>query len=165
MESCSELMGMRLHFTKKIEFFRREVNLPPSFFDCDLKGHRAPYRSGREDGRMDVLEIRYENGHMTIYVPVFFPCTQENAKKIFKLIKQYCSEEDRVALGRYLYLVREFLRAQMETGDGFSGVPPDWDYGLNYISMDPSERRSLFRKAEANYKWFCRMEVDNEWMR
>ena len=43
MESCSELMGMRLHFTKKIEFFQREVNLPPSFFDCDLKGQRAPY--------------------------------------------------------------------------------------------------------------------------
>lgn len=30
------------------------VNLPPSFFDCDLKGHRAPYirKGGQSNGRI-----------------------------------------------------------------------------------------------------------------
>jgi len=113
---------------------------------------------------MDVLEIRYGNGHMTINVPVFFPCIQEHAEKIFRLVKKYCPEEDREALGRYLYLVREFLRAQKETGDGFPGVPPDWDYGLNYITKDPSKQRSLYNRADRNYRLFCRMEVDDAWM-
>ena len=40
---------------------------------------------------MDVLEIRYENGHMTINVPMYFPCLQKHARKLFPLIKQYCT--------------------------------------------------------------------------
>lgn len=59
---------------------------------------------------MDVLEIRYENGHMTINVPVYFPCLQKNARKLFPLIKRYCTGDDRAALGRYLYLLRAFCR-------------------------------------------------------
>ena len=113
---------------------------------------------------MDVLEIRYENGYMRINVPVYFPCLQKNAKKLFPMIKQYCTGEDRATLGRYLYLVREFLRFQLETGDGFSGVPPDWDYGLNYMTTDETKKRSLYRKADANYRLFCSMEVDDTWM-
>ena len=113
---------------------------------------------------MDVLEIRYENGRMTINVPVFFPCLQKHARKLFPMIRMYCSGEDRAALGRYLYLLREFAAAQLERGDGFSGVPPDWDYGLNYVVTKKTERQSLFRKADANYRLYCKMEVDNEWM-
>ena len=47
---------------------------------------------------MDVLEIRYETGHMTINVPMYFPCLQKHARKLFPLIKQYCTGEDRAAL-------------------------------------------------------------------
>lgn len=46
---------------------------------------------------MDVLEIRYENGHMTINVPVYFPCLQKHARKLFPLIKRYCTGDDRAA--------------------------------------------------------------------
>ena len=113
---------------------------------------------------MDVLEIRYENGHMTINVPVFFPCLQKNARKLFPMVKIYCSGEDREALGHYLYLLRAFLYDQMETGDGFSGVPPDWDYGLNHVVSGKEERRSLYNRADKNYRLFCSMEVDDTWM-
>ena len=113
---------------------------------------------------MDVLEIRYEHGHMTINVPVFFPCLQKHARKLFPMVKQYCSGEDRAALGHYLYELRAFLAAQLETGDGFSGVPPDWMYGQNYVTSKVTERRTLFKRADANYRLFCRMEVDDEWM-
>ena len=114
---------------------------------------------------MDVLEIRYENGFMRINVPTFFPCLQKDARKLFPMIKQYCSAVDRAALGRYLFLLREFAAAQLERGDGFSGVPPDWDYGLNYMLTGKAERQSLYRRADANYRLYCRMEVNNEWMK
>lgn len=42
---------------------------------------------------MDVLEIRYETGHMTINVPVYFPCLQKHARKLFPLIKRYTAPE------------------------------------------------------------------------
>lgn len=63
---------------------------------------------------MDVLEIRYENVHMTINVPAYFPCIQKYARKLFPMIKRYCTGDDRAALGRYLYLLRAFLLAQIE---------------------------------------------------
>ena len=113
---------------------------------------------------MDVLEIRYENGHMTINVPVYFPCLQKNARKLFPLIKRYCTGDDRAALGRYLYLLRAFLQAQMETGDGFSGVPPDWEYGSRFVTYSVTERRSLYKRADSNYRHYCKLEVDDEWM-
>ena len=113
---------------------------------------------------MDVLEIRYENGRMMINVPVFFPCLQKHSRKLSPMIRQHCSGEDKAALGRYLYLLQEFAAAQMERRDGFSGVPPDWDYRLRYVATGKAERQSLYRKADANYRLYCRMEVDDEWM-
>lgn len=114
---------------------------------------------------MDVLEIRYENGHMAINVPVYFPCLQKHARKLFPMIKRYCTGKDRAALGCYLYLLRAFLQAQMETGDGFSGVPPDWEYGSRFVTYSVTERKSLYKRADSNYRLYCKLEVDDEWMK
>lgn len=114
---------------------------------------------------MDVLEIRYETGRMTINVPVYFPCLQKNARKLFPLIKRYCTGDDRAELGRYLFFLRAFLQKQMETGDGFSGVPPDWEHGRRFVTDSVAERRSLYRRADSNYRLYCKLEVDDEWMK
>ena len=68
---------------------------------------------------MDVLEIRYENGHMTINVPVYFPCLQKHARKLFPLIKRYCTGDDRAALGRYLFFSRLFCRRRWKRETAF----------------------------------------------
>ncbi|MCD7752138.1 MAG: hypothetical protein LUI10_10440 [Lachnospiraceae bacterium] len=48
------------------------------------------------------LHIVYPTGHMDIRVDRFFPCTVDRAKKVFKLICQYCSQEDKDKLLRFL---------------------------------------------------------------
>ena len=48
-----------------------------------------PYDSRKEDYQMDVLEFRYENGHMTINGLVYFPGDQKHTRKPFPNIKRY----------------------------------------------------------------------------
>lgn len=49
---------------------------------------------------MEVLRIEWHRtfdnageGYMEIYVDKFFPCTVEKAKKLFKLVNRWCSDE------------------------------------------------------------------------
>ena len=57
------------------------------------------------------------------------------------------------------------MQVQMETGDGFSGVPPDWEYGSRFVTYSVTERKSLYKRADSNYRLYCKLEVDDEWMK
>ena len=97
---------------------------------------------------------------MTINVPFYFPCLQKNARKLYQLIKTYCSAEDRAMLCHHLYQLRNFLCSAAE---GSSGVPPDFDYANLYDGMDARRLKALSKRADSNYKLYCKMEVDTEW--
>lgn len=66
---------------------------------------------------MDILRIEWNGskGFMEIYPDKFFPCTVEKAKKLFKLVDQWCSDETIAEL--YQYLQQEQIKAseQMES--------------------------------------------------
>ena len=42
-----------------------------------------------------ILHLSYPNGSMDIQLFCFFPCTQEKAKKFFRLVRRYSSSKDK----------------------------------------------------------------------
>lgn len=66
---------------------------------------------------MDILRIEWNGskGFMEIYPDKFFPCTVEKAKKLFKLIDQWCSDETIADLDVYLHQEKEKALAQMKS--------------------------------------------------
>lgn len=66
---------------------------------------------------MDILRIEWNGskGFMEIYPDKFFPCTVEKAKKLFKLVDQWCSDETIAELDVYLHQEKEKALAQMES--------------------------------------------------
>lgn len=62
-----------------------------------------------------MLHIQYPTGYMDLRLDAFFPCTVDRAKKVFKVICQYCPQEDK---DRFLRFLREKARrydAQIRT--------------------------------------------------
>lgn len=66
---------------------------------------------------MDILRIEWNGskGFMEIYPDKFFPCTVEKAKKLFKLIDQWCSDETIAELDSYLHTQKEKASEQMKS--------------------------------------------------
>ena len=113
---------------------------------------------------MEDLLIRYTNGWMKIHLGEFFPCNQDRAKKLFRLVKGNCSGDEREELGTHLYRLREYYRARVETyGQDRGNVPADWSPGGSDEDTQ-RERKTKYRKARLNYLLFCEMEVDDAWM-
>ncbi len=110
---------------------------------------------------MEKLEIIYPNGRMVISVGHFFPCPMKYARKLYPLIKQYCPGDVRAELGRHLRFLSVFYKARAE-GGGRGNVPADWDPGGELRTEQP---KTLLRQAEGNYRLYCQMEVDDEWMK
>ena len=79
---------------------------------------------------MEILKLEIPRGFMEIRVWEFFPCTQVKAKKLFLMVKKYCSPAVRSALGKYLY--------------------------YNALHWDPGGK---YEKAKRNYKLYWQMEV------
>lgn len=66
---------------------------------------------------MDILRIEWNGskGFMEIYPDKFFPCTVEKAKKLFKLIDQWCSDETIAELDAYLHTQKDKAFEQMKS--------------------------------------------------
>ena len=104
---------------------------------------------------MKDLLINYPNGWMEIHLGEFFPCTQDRARKLFRLVKKYCSAETKEELGLHLYRLREYYRAQVETyGQDRGNVPADWSPGGSEEDTQ-GDRKSKYRKMRSNYLLFC----------
>ena len=123
---------------------------------------------------MDRIMIRYPNGWMAINVRAYFPCLQKHARMLFALIKNHSSDEDKAELGQYLFHLRGYLRMKVAeyqvSPDEFvkrpvpyCEVPTDFEPGEQKWQSF-YELRVLFRRADANYRLFCEMEVDDAWM-
>lgn len=56
------------------------------------------------EAKEKMLHIQYPTGYMDLRLDAFFPCTVDRAKKVFKLICQYCPQVDK---DRLLHFLRE----------------------------------------------------------
>lgn len=62
-----------------------------------------------------ILHIQYPTGHIDLKMDAFFPCTADRARKIFRLICQYCSQEDKDRLLRFLREKERRYQSQVRT--------------------------------------------------
>ena len=62
-----------------------------------------------------ILHIQYPTGYMDLKMDAFFPCTIDRARKVFKLICQYCSRSDKDRLFRFLVNKEKRYLAQSQT--------------------------------------------------
>ena len=62
-----------------------------------------------------ILHIQYPSGYMDLNMDVFFPSPVDRARKVLKLICQYCSESDKDRLFRFLVNKEKHYRAQSQT--------------------------------------------------
>lgn len=101
----------------------------------DPTAHYAVQHMEQEE---KTLHIAYPPGHMDIRMDGFFPCTVERAKKVFKLICQYCSQEEKDKLRRFLTDKEKRYQSQAQSL---------W----NHIKSctDAAERKSLISQYKA----------------
>lgn len=57
-----------------------------------------------------MLHINYPTGHMDIRMDKFFPAPLDRAKKLFRLMAQYCSRDEQIRLFQYLASMRQKLK-------------------------------------------------------
>lgn len=62
-----------------------------------------------------ILRIQYPTGHIDLKMDAFFPCTADRARKIFRLICQYCPQEDKDRLMRFLQEKERRYQSQVRT--------------------------------------------------
>ena len=62
-----------------------------------------------------MLHIVYPTGHMDIRMDKFFPATLDRARKLFRLMAQYSSREDKQRLLEFLRQKEQKLRNQEES--------------------------------------------------
>ena len=61
----------------------------------DMTAHLAVQNMEREE---KVLHIEYPTGYMNIRMDVFFPCTVKRADKLFRIVRRYCTPDDKARL-------------------------------------------------------------------
>lgn len=61
------------------------------------------------------LHIGYPTGYMDIRLEKFFPCTMDKARKLFRLVRQYCPPEEKEKLMRYLLKLEKKYSSQIRT--------------------------------------------------
>lgn len=88
-----------------------------------------------------ILHINYPTGHMDIKMDAFFPCTVDRARKIFRLICQYCSHEEKQKLLRFLQEKERRYQAQVETFRSQANR-----------STDPADSDRLLRRSRESEK-------------
>lgn len=86
-----------------------------SYYNCsgypDPTAHFAVRHMENEE---KMLHIEYPTGHMDIRMDRFFPATLDRAKKLFRLMRQYSSSEDKQRLLEFLYQKEQKLLHQEE---------------------------------------------------
>lgn len=88
-----------------------------------------------------ILHIKYPTGGMDIRMDAFFPCSVDRAKKIFRLVCQYCPQEEKEKLLRFLQEKERCYLAQVESFQSQAKR-----------SSDPADRDKLVRRRRESEK-------------
>ena len=91
------------------------------------------------------LRIDYENGSIILIPENYFPVSQRDAGKIFKLINRYCTEETRQEL-------KEFLENKAEKYKSECKASSDKAVFLSPYEKKYMELKARFKKNKALYE-------------
>ena len=93
--------------------------------------------------------FEWETGQMTLNLDYFFPCPLNNVRKVFRLINEYATEEEKENLYRYLRIrIRECMEFLGEYGDKImDSEAPDRE---RYGNARYREKRTAYRRYKNN---------------
>lgn len=90
----------------------------------------------------DRIQIYYPQGHMELVLSQFFPCTMQDAKKVFPLINGYANDWEKEKLRQYLVnYIREKKSAMKEMAEDFKQGRKR--PGRNYRQVQESYKRAI----------------------
>lgn len=100
-----------------------------------------------------ILHIQYPTGYMDLKMDAFFPCTVDLARKIFRLICQYCPQEEKEKLLRFLQEKERRYQAQTETFQSQAKRSTDPD-GRDRLLRRSRESEKLQQRTHRNIEIF-----------
>lgn len=81
----------------------------------------AHYAIRNMEEQEKVLRITYPSGYMDIRLEAFFPATLDRARKLFRLVGRYSSEEDKRRIQNCLCKKEKRYQSQMQTFERNAG--------------------------------------------
>ena len=82
----------------------------------------------------NLFRITYPTGYLELYLDSFFPCTVAKSRKLFKLIKEFCSQEQKDALLTHL----------VQRAKAYEEKAVELDRQMDACHSDPAEYNRLF---------------------
>lgn len=101
---------------------------------------------------MERLRIEHGSGYLDLNVAAFFPCPVKKAVKVFRLINQWCSPEDRQALMDCFQDRAEEYKAFIASGED----------SLRHSLMKRSDERDLLLRIQRNRRLLRRLNRNME---
>lgn len=105
---------------------------------CNSEGYADPtaYEAMRN---ISTFRVNHPSGYVEVNVDTFFPCTTTKAKKLFRLVRAYCSEAQQDEL--LAALVRK-AKSCLEEAMSMEG-------SLDELPCDPKEYQERLRRFKA----------------
>ena len=88
---------------------------------------------------IDTFRVEYPTGYIQVNVDAFFPCPVNKGKKFFRLVRQYCSEEQQTELLAALIRMAKSCMAEALKMEG----------ALDELACDPKEYQNRLRQFKA----------------
>lgn len=88
---------------------------------------------------IETFRVDHPSGYIAVNMETFFPCTNTKAKKLFRLVRAYCSEDQQEEL--LAALVRK-AKSCMEEAMRMEG-------SLDDLARDPQEYQERLRRFKA----------------
>ena len=102
---------------------------------------------------MEHLRINHASGYIDLYVDTFFPCPLQKARKVFRLINQWCPQEERQELMEYLLERAQAYEASIESNTQQLQLSLMPHMKKREVLKDIPRRRRLLRRLQRNMEY------------
>ena len=102
---------------------------------------------------MEHLKINHPSGYIDLYVDAFFPCPLQKARKIFRLINQWCPREERQELMGYLLERAHFYETSIKDNTAYLQHSLMPRMKEREVLHDIQRSRSLLRRLQRNMEY------------
>lgn len=88
---------------------------------------------------IESFRVDHPNGYIEVNMEIFFPCTTTKAKKLFRLVRAYCSEAQQ----------KELLAALVHKAKSCLEEAMSMEGSLDDLPCDPKEYQERLRRFKA----------------
>lgn len=102
---------------------------------------------------MEHFRINHASGYIDLYVDTFFPYPLQKARKVFRLINQWCPQEERQELMEYLLERAQAYEASIESHTQHLQRSPMPRMKEREVLQDIQRSRRLLRRLQRNMEY------------